>query len=110
MGKPFVLQGEQPANVAEQGSAVQQANVGRGGNGQFAKLEQPSPGAVADEAMDDATTVQEASRANRVPEKAVGSDTPNMSGGDAVYEDSLPWPDEAERFNDAGKAPMRLKG
>lgn len=108
MGKPFVLQDEQPANVGERGDAVRQANVGRGGNGRFAKLEQPCPGEVAEEAKDTGKSVQETSRANRVPEKAVGDDSPEMSGGDAVYPPSLPWP-EAGPVNDAARAPMKLK-
>lgn len=109
MGKPFVMQGEAAANEGTQGDAVRLANVGRGPDGKFARLEAPQAGEVVEEAKDTGVPVQEAVRANRVPDKEVGSNTPNMSGGDAVYEESLPWP-EAGQYNDANKPPMKLKG
>lgn len=107
MGKPYKLDGE-TGQTSEASSAVKQANVGRTVDGKFAKLERATHRAVAHEAKEDEVTVAEASRAARVPEKAVGSDTPKMVGRDAVYEDSIPWP-EAGPTNDAARPPFKLR-
>lgn len=110
MGKPFKLNDEGTTEAATALSGpVAQANVGRGVDGKFAKLEGASPGDLADEAKALGVDLQEAARANRVPDKEVGSDTPRMSGGDAVYEDAIPWP-EAGPYNDADRPPMKLRG
>tara|TARA_Y100000034_G_scaffold89408_1_gene107571 strand:+ start:490 stop:771 length:282 start_codon:yes stop_codon:yes gene_type:complete len=83
----------------------QRANVGRSSDGKFIRIEQPTVEEVMEAAKSDG---QDGVRLQRVPDRPVGSPTPNVESGDAVYSDSIPWP-EAGRVNDAGQSPMKLK-
>jgi len=100
MGKPFKL-----AN-SESGPRREDA-------GKFVRM--PLPGQVIERfSATDGITNEQALRAARVPDRMVGEGAPKNVAGPGypapapVFPDALPWP-KAEPFNDANKAPYKLR-